>query len=149
MKELRFQIKRFEELHTEELYQLLRLRTEVFVVEQNCVYQDLDNKDQQALHVLGYTAGQLVAYTRCFDKNLYFEEASIGRVVVHPDYRHLKFGYRLMQKSIAVIQEEFHTTTIKISAQQYLIRFYEQLGFQTTGEGYLEDDIPHIAMIRQ
>jgi ElaA protein len=145
---IQFQIKPFNELSTTELYKLLQLRSEVFVVEQNCVYQDIDGKDQKALHVLGYFNNELVAYSRLFDKGYYFEEASIGRVVVSPKYRDKKFGHDLMRVSIAAIQESFKQTAITISAQEYLKKFYESHGFAKTSEMYLEDDIPHIEMKR-
>jgi ElaA protein len=145
---IQFQIKRFNELSTAELYELLQLRSEVFVVEQNCVYQDIDGKDEKALHVLGYFNDELAAYSRLFDKGYYFEEASIGRVVVSQKYRDKKFGHDLMRVSIAAIKESFKQTAITISAQEYLKKFYESHGFAQTSEMYLEDDIPHIEMKR-
>lgn len=141
-------IKTFKELSTEELYALLRLRSEVFVVEQNCVYQDIDGKDHKALHVLGYNDNQLVAYTRIFKSGDYFENASIGRVVVQQQQRQHKFGYAIMEASINAIKLHYNETKIKISAQTYLKRFYNTLGFKEIGEEYLEDDIPHIAMVK-
>lgn len=143
-----FQIKRFNELSTTELYSLLQLRSEVFVVEQNCVYQDVDGKDAKAMHVLGYFEDNLVAYTRIFDKGDYFAEASIGRVLTAPKYRNMKFGHDLMRVSIAAVKEHYHQIAITISAQQYLKKFYESHGFVQTSEMYLEDDIPHIQMKR-
>jgi ElaA protein len=143
---LEFKIKPFNALSLLELYQLLQLRSLVFVVEQNCVYQDLDGKDDKALHVLGYQNEQLVAYSRLFDANQYFENASIGRVIVHPDYRIKKFGHELMKVSKAAIASKFDTNKITISAQLYLKNFYESHGFIQTSEMYLEDDIPHIEM---
>ena len=144
--EIKFKIKRFNELSTFELYSLLQLRSEVFVVEQNCVYQDIDGKDEKALHVLGYYNGDLAAYSRLFNKGYYFEETSIGRVVVSPKYRDKKFGHDLMRVSIEAIKENFNETAITISAQEYLKKFYESQGFIQTSEMYLEDDIPHIQM---
>lgn len=140
--------KTFEELTTAELYELLQLRSEVFVVEQDCVYQDIDGKDQKALHILGYENDRLVAYTRCFDRNIYFEEAAIGRVLVKKDARDRGFGHEIMKASVEAIRKHYQTDTIKLSAQQYLIKFYESHGFVTVGEGYLEDGIPHIAMVK-
>ena len=141
-----FKIKRFIELSTSELYSLLQLRSEVFVVEQNCVYQDVDGKDNKAIHVLGYFDTELAAYSRLFDKGIYFEEASIGRVVVSPKHRDKKLGHDLMQVSIAAVKEHFKEHNITISAQEYLKKFYESHGFVQTSEMYLEDDIPHIQM---
>ncbi len=145
---LKFKIKPFKELSISELYETLQLRSEVFVVEQNCVYQDLDGKDEKAIHVLGYENKELAAYSRIFDKGNYFEEASIGRVVVSPKHRNKDFGHQLMKKSMETIQNEFKTNAITISAQEYLKKFYETHGFAQTSEMYLEDDIPHIQMKR-
>ncbi|WP_081208179.1 GNAT family N-acetyltransferase [Salegentibacter sediminis] len=141
-------IKTFEEFSLNELYQVLQLRSEVFVVEQDCVYQDIDGKDQRALHILGYKDDVLVAYTRCFDKGIYFEEAAIGRVIVKENYRKFGYGHEIIEASIKAIQERFKTNKIKLSAQRYLIDFYESHGFKSIGEGYLEDGIPHIAMVK-
>jgi len=141
-------IKSFPELSTKELYAILQLRSAVFVVEQDCVYQDIDGKDQKAMHVLGFKNDDIIAYTRIFKPGDYFEEASIGRVVVAKSERQHKYGYDIMNASMDVITKQFKETTIKISAQAYLKSFYNNLGFKQTGEHYLEDDIPHIAMIR-
>lgn len=141
--------KTFEELTTTELYQLLRLRSEVFVVEQDCVYQDIDNKDQKALHVLGIVSETIVAYTRIFNKGDYFDKASIGRVVVAQNFRKLAFGHEIMKFSIDFVENKLGENEIKISAQEYLIKFYNQHGFQQVGEGYLEDGIPHVGMVRR
>lgn len=145
---MKIKIKTFKEFSLEELYQVLQLRSEVFVVEQNCVYQDIDGKDQKALHILGFKNNDLIAYTRCFDKGIYFNEASIGRVIVKENERKFNYGHEILKASIEVIESRFNTTKIKISAQQYLTKFYESHGFKQTGEGYLEDGIPHIAMIK-
>ncbi|MFD2602309.1 GNAT family N-acetyltransferase [Flavobacterium suzhouense] len=143
-----FKIKRFNELSLSELYKLLQVRSEVFVVEQNCVYQDIDGKDEKALHVLGLFEGEIAAYSRIFSKGDYFDNASIGRVVVNPKFRDRKWGHDLMIASIAGIQEHYDTSVITISAQLYLKKFYEGHGFVQDGEQYLEDDIPHIRMHR-
>ena len=140
-------IKTFEELSTQELYDILQLRSEVFVVEQDCVYQDIDGKDQKALHIIGTKAGKVVAYTRCFPPGIYFEEAAIGRVVVVEDQRKFGYGHDIMKASMEAIKKRFNTERVKLSAQTYLIKFYQSHGFHTTGEGYLEDVIPHIAMV--
>lgn len=140
--------KTFKELTTDELYAILQLRSEIFVVEQNCVYQDIDYKDQSALHILGYKKDTLVAYTRIFKPEDYFEFASIGRVLVKAKERHLKYGFDIMEASINAIEERYNETKIKISAQTYLKRFYNKLGFKEFGDGYLEDGIPHIGMVK-
>ena len=141
-------IKSFKELTAKELYNLLQLRSEVFVVEQDCVYQDLDGKDEKALHILGYSDNRLVAYTRIFKPSDYFKEASIGRVVVKESDRKFKYGYKIMQASIEAIKSHYNVTEIRISAQTYLKRFYNNLDFKEVGEEYLEDGIPHINMIK-
>ena len=146
---LEWKIKRFNQLSASELYNLLQLRSEVFIVEQNCVYQDIDGKDQKALHLIGEFNSKIVAYARLFQAGDYFENASIGRVVVGTDYRDKKWGHELMQFAIAGIEEYFSTTKITISAQLYLQKFYESHGFVTTSETYLEDDIPHIEMKKE
>ena len=143
---LSFKIKPFKELSAQELYEILRLRSEVFIVEQNCVYQDIDNKDQKALHVLGYYNHELVAYCRLFDAGDYFDNASIGRVIVAQKFRDKKWGNNLMIEAIAGINQYFGKIQITISAQMYLQKFYESHGFIKTSEMYLEDDIEHIEM---
>jgi len=141
-------LKHFTQLNTTELYDLLQLRSEVFVVEQDCVYQDIDGKDEKALHILGYKNKKLVAYTRVFKPGDYFEAASIGRVVVAVNERKNKFGYDIMNAAMEAVKKQFNTNEISISAQTYLKRFYNKLGFYEAGEPYLEDGIPHIKMIR-
>lgn len=145
---LKIKIKSFSELSTQELYEMLQLRSEVFVVEQDCVYQDIDGKDQNALHVLGYKNDKLIAYTRIFKPSDYFEVASIGRVVVAKNERQYKYGYDIMNASIKAVNNHLKEQIIKISAQAYLKNFYTKLGFKEVGNEYLEDNIPHVAMIK-
>jgi len=140
--------KSFVELTTSQLYEILQLRSEVFVVEQDCVYQDIDFKDQKAIHVIGYKNDKIVAYTRIFKAGDYFKEASIGRVVVNKNERKFGYGHVIMERSITAIKEYFNESIIKISAQLYLKNFYQSHGFIQVGEEYLEDGIPHIGMIR-
>jgi ElaA protein len=142
-------VKTFKELTTDELYALLRLRSEIFVVEQACVFQDMDNADQQAVHVMGYLDNELVAYTRLFGPGIKYEMASIGRVVTAPQARGSGAGRALMEYSISTLERLFGKIPIKIGAQQYLQQFYTSLGFMQSSEMYLEDDIPHIEMIRE
>lgn len=141
--------KNFHALNTQELYGLLQLRSEVFVVEQDCVYQDLDGKDSKAIHVIGKKGDKVVAYTRVFAPGDYFPEASIGRVVVKKDQRKYGYGKTIMEASIKAVEAQLHTTTIRISAQTYLRKFYSSLGFQAEGEEYLEDGIPHVSMVKK
>ncbi|RCS26072.1 GNAT family N-acetyltransferase [Polaribacter sp. WD7] len=145
---MNFITKSFKELDIYELYQILQLRSEVFVVEQDCVYQDLDFKDQKALHILGCKNNKIVAYTRLFKPGDYFKNASIGRVVVAKNERKYGYGHQLMKASITAIQEHFNTTHITISAQVYLKDFYKSHQFKKVGEEYLEDGIPHMRMNR-
>lgn len=144
-----FYIKTFSELSAIGIYEVLRLRSEVFVVEQDCVYQDIDGKDQKAIHVLGFKENELIAYARIFDSGDYFELPSIGRIVVKEEERKFKYGYQLVDTSIQYILENFQDKSILISAQTYLTKFYNSLGFEQVGEGYLEDGIPHIKMLRK
>lgn len=142
-------MKLFKELTTKELYDALQLRSAVFVVEQDCVYQDIDGKDQIALHVLGYKENQLVAYTRAFEPGNYFENASFGRVVVLKDNRGKDFGKMIVAKTVEILDKKFNQPVIEISAQTYLKGFYETFNFKKVGQEYLEDGIPHIKMVRK
>lgn len=140
--------KTYEELTKDELYALLHLRAEVFVVEQDCPYQDVDNKDQKAIHVFVVKDTEVIAYARIFRTGDYFEETAIGRVTTKQSYRGTGLGKELMEKSITYIDTHFDSDTIHISAQTHLKKYYESFGFKQVGEGYLEDDIPHIGMLR-
>lgn len=142
-------LKTFDSLTLQELYAILRLRTEVFVVEQNCVFQDMDNKDQQCYHLMGWKDGQLNAYTRLAPPGVSYKEPSIGRVVTSPVARGNGTGKLLMEKSIEEIIQLYGKTPIKIGAQLYLKKFYESLGFSQTSNIYDEDGIDHIEMNRQ
>lgn len=148
MKSIEFHSVPFDGLKREQLYEALRLRSEVFVVEQDCVYQDIDRKDYIAIHVLMYEGTELVGYTRLFGPGDYFDLSSIGRVVVSPGVRGKGYGKILMEETLREAYKRFGRVPIDISAQQYLIKFYNDLGFEAYGEGYLEDGIPHIRMIR-
>lgn len=145
---MKFIVKIFNELTIHELYGILQLRSEVFVVEQDCVYQDLDFKDQKSLHVFGYKNDKIIAYTRIFKPGDYFDNASIGRVIIAKSERKFGFGHELIRASIDVIKTELKVDKITISAQLYLKKFYETHHFFQVGEGYLEDGIPHIRMDR-
>ena len=145
---MEIKVKIYQDLAVDELYAIMALRAAVFVVEQNCVYQDLDYKDQKALHVMGWINDKLVAYTRLFGPGDYFEQASIGRVIVSMDQRGHNYGHQIMSASINVITQHYKTDRIDISAQTYLEQFYTAHGFLPSGEEYLEDGIPHIKMIK-
>lgn len=140
-------LKPFNDLSVHELYAILQLRTEVFVVEQQCVFQDMDDKDQSSLHLCAWLNGKVVAGTRLVPPGLAYPEPSIGRVVTSSAVRGLKLGRELMERSITACFEAFGKQNIQIGAQQYLHRFYGSLGFEQTGEPYLEDGIWHIHML--
>ena len=139
--------KTFYELDTEDLYQILRLRSEVFVVEQDCVYQDIDNKDQNAIHLYYKENNEILAYTRIFKAGQYYENPCIGRVVVSKKNRGNDLGKKIMIDSIEYIKQNIKGEKIELSAQKYLDKFYKDLGFYKIGEDYLEDGIPHQRMI--
>jgi ElaA protein len=131
-----------------QLYALLQLRCEVFVVEQNCPFQDIDGLDLKAVHLMGWAAQSLVAYARCLPAGAKYAQASIGRVVTHSSLRGGGAGPELMHRAIDCVQQRWGAQAICIDAQAHLVKFYNQLGFVEFGEGYVEDGIPHIAMKR-
>ena len=143
-----WKIKPFSELSAQELYQILKIRQEVFIVEQTCYYLDADGYDQQAVHIWAEKEGEILAYSRVFEPGIKYKEASIGRVLTNPNYRKNKLGKILIRFSINTIEARFRTQSIRISAQDYLLHFYSEFGFQDTGKKYLEDDIPHTEMVR-
>jgi ElaA protein len=144
---MKFNSLKFEKLNVKQLYDILQLRSEVFVVEQDCVYQDIDGHDQIALHVLAYDQNILTTYARILPPKTYFEQVSIGRIIVKQTHRGQDLGHQLMKYCINFIAEKYGKQTIKISAQEHLKAFYEQHGFKQIGEAYLEDGIPHVAMM--
>ena len=139
--------KHFAELTGKEMYEILQLRNRVFVVEQNCVYDDTDDKDIHCYHLCGYEDDRLVAYARIVPPRISYDEASIGRVVTHPQYRSFGYGKLLMKTAIEETKQQFNVSSIRISAQEYLLNFYADLGFVSTGKSYLEDGIPHVEMV--
>lgn len=149
MKNVVWRIKYFEELSTKELYEILKTRQEVFVVEQTCYYLDADGSDEKAVHIWGEAEGKIVAYCRIFQPNIKYKQASIGRVLTSPEFRGQNLGKVLMQIALQSIEIRFKTKAVKISAQDYLLKFYSDLGFIDTGKKYLEDDIPHTEMIKE
>lgn len=144
----RWILKHFTDLTPQQLYAILQLRNEVFVVEQNCVFQDADDKDQEAFHLMGWHNDNLVAYTRLIAPGISYPEASIGRVVTSPAARRNGAGKELMQRSINAIYDLYGQGPIQIGAQLYLKAFYQSFGFEQKGEIYLEDGIEHIHMIK-
>ncbi|MBZ5857380.1 GNAT family N-acetyltransferase [Flavihumibacter profundi] len=145
--QINWQLKSFEHLTVHELYQLLRLRSEVFVVEQNCVFLDMDNKDQDCWHLLGWKGHLLAASTRLVPPGIAYDEMSIGRVVSSPQVRGEGIGRALMEESITACYKLFGNNPIRIGAQLYLEKFYSSLGFKAAGEIYLEDGIKHVEML--
>ncbi|MBX9782088.1 MAG: GNAT family N-acetyltransferase [Chitinophagaceae bacterium] len=146
--QLNWTTKKFDNLTPHELYAIMQLRNEVFVLEQNCIYQDADGKDLHAWHYMGWNEyGQLMAYTRLLPEGVSYDVPSIGRVVTHADVRRLGAGKELMSKSIETCYHLFGASDIKIGAQLYLKSFYESFGFMQTGNVYLEDGIEHIEML--
>jgi len=144
---LKISINKYQDLSSDKLYEILKLRSEVFVVEQNCAYQDLDNKDQKALHLIAEKKNKIIAYTRIFKKGDFFKNSSIGRVLVKKEHRRKDLGKTIMIKSIEKIKEDKNENKIELSAQKYLLKFYLELGFKKIGKEYLEDGIPHVKMI--
>lgn len=139
----------FDQLTSIELYEILKLRSEVFVVEQNCPCLDPDGDDLKALHLWAELDNRIVAYCRIFAAGIKYEEASIGRVLTALNYRQLSLGKNLMNLAIQIIQKRYATSKVRISAQDYLLKFYTEFGFEDTGKKYLEDDIPHTEMVRK
>lgn len=144
---IEWKCKAFAELLPIELYKIMQLRNAVFVVEQNCVFQDADDKDDGCLHFMGFINDELAAYTRLSPPGYIYDEMSIGRVVTSPAHRSKGLGKELMQRSITLCRSYFGNGTIKIGAQYYLINFYQSLGFKIIDEIYLEDGIEHVHML--
>jgi len=142
---MRLEVKAWDQLSRKEINDIFSLRSEVFVVEQECIYQDIDGKDEKADHVLLIINNELVGYTRVFNKNIYFKEASFGRAVVKKNYRGEGYGHLLVEKSLEHLKTN-KQSPIKISAQSHLKEFYSSHGFVAKGEEYMEDGIPHTAM---
>ncbi len=149
---LDWQVKRFDQLSTDELYDILKLRIDVFVVEQTCYYSDLDELDRhpQTRHLFNYQQGQLTSYCRILAPSVVYEnESAIGRVIVAPEFRGKQYGLILMQQALAQIDGIWSNVPCHISAQQHLAKFYQSLGFEQISDMYLEDGIPHISMRRK
>ena len=141
-------IKAFDDLNLYELYEILTLRSEIFVIEQNCIYQDIDDVDKNSYHIFIKENNKIVAYARLIKKGYVFNNSvSIGRVLVKANYRKKGYARRLMNFTIQEANKKFPKTDIVISAQEYLVKFYNSLGFKQVSNMYLEDDIPHVKMI--
>jgi len=145
---MQYTMKPFEALTNLELYKLLQLRQEIFIIEQDCIYPDIDDKDQAAHHLLAYEGDKPVGCLRVLGEGVSYEgAASIGRVVVHEAYRGRGIAKEMMLQALAFIRAEMGDIPVKISAQTYAIAFYESVGFEVMGEAYLEDGIPHVGMV--
>lgn len=144
---MEFTLKRFDELTSIEVYNILKLRNAVFIVEQNCAYQDCDGNDNKAFHLFLKEEDKVIAYLRILDKDVTFDEIAIGRVVVEKDYRGTGLSRKIMNRAIDFILNDIGAATIKLQAQSYLTAFYKGLGFHEISEEYLEDGIPHIDML--
>ena len=142
-----WKIKTFDELSAQELHAVLKARIDVFVVEQNCPYPEVDGDDPRAIHLWAENNGNVAAYCRIFQPGIKYDESSIGRVLTTQKFRKMNLGKTLMKFAIATIESRFGTNSIRISAQDYLLSFYAELGFVATGKSYLEDEIPHSEML--
>lgn len=139
--------KTYDELTVDEFHDILQLRIDIFVVEQNCPYSELDGKDKKAWHFYGKRDNRILAYTRIFKPGDYYQECAFGRVVVHPDFRGQQLGYELVERTLVFMKDLFGDVSVKIGAQQHLEKFYGSFGFTQVGDPYIEDGIPHIHMI--
>lgn len=148
MNEIDWKFTDFDALTLTELYELLQLRSEVFVVEQDCVFQDMDGFDAEAMHLLGMSGDTLVTYARCFAAGVKFKEASVGRLITRSKLRGSGAGHVLVRRAIDSVTQQWGPQAIRIGAQARLENFYRQHGFETTGAPYIEDGIPHIEMLR-
>lgn len=146
--DLNWQFLSFEELSARQLYVILQLRNEVFVMEQQCAYQDIDGSDHQAMHLMGLRDERLMAYARCFAAGVKYPEASLGRVITRSEMRGTGAGHALMREALARMQTLWGAQAIRISAQAHLKDFYAQHDFVVQGDVYDEDGIPHVAMLR-
>ena len=147
MKDLEWHSKAFKDLTNQDLYNILMIRQAVFVVEQNCPYQDCDGLDEQAIHIYGIAGNNILAYARVFQPGITYKEASIGRILTSQYHRDEKLGYQLVRKCIDYISKHYPSYGVRISGQCYAMAFYEKLGFKAEGDTYLEDDIPHIELV--
>lgn len=146
---MEWRIKRFYELSSNELYDILEARIDVFVTEQNCAYKDVDGKDKKSTHIFALDGDKIVAYARILDRGVSYDEVSIGRVLVTKKYRGMNYGEELMKKAIKYIEEEMNEEKIHISAQTYLEKFYKKLGFKIISDKYMDVGIEHFEMIKE
>lgn len=148
MRNIQWRVKTFGELSADELYKILQARTEVFIIEQNCIYQDADGGDYKAVHLWAEENGDILAYCRIFEKGIKYPKASIGRVLTGQSGRGKGLGKQLISFALQILENRFGESAVRISAQDYLLKFYSDFGFEDTGKKYLEDGIPHTEMLR-
>ena len=146
---LSWEWKRFDDLTADEVYTILCVRQQVFVLEQECLYLDADGKDRQSFHLMGFDGDELVAYARILDAGVSYPEVSMGRILTTEKARGTGAGIELMEVGLQQIQDHYGNVPIRISAQTYLLQFYQKFGFESTGKEYLEDEIPHTEMLRK
>jgi ElaA protein len=146
---LSWEWKRFDDLTADEVYTILCVRQQVFVLEQECLYLDADGKDRQSFHLMGFDGDELVAYARILDAGVSYPEVSMGRILTTEKARGTGAGIELMEVGLQQIQDLYGSVPIRISAQTYLLQFYQKFGFESTGKEYLEDEIPHTEMLRK
>ena len=146
MEKVSWKHRKWDDLEKNDLHEILMLRSKVFVVEQNCVYQDIDNKDPEAIHLYGKLNNKIISYSRIFNEGVFYKEISFGRALVSKSKRGKGIGDLLVKKSLEIIKENWPNKKVKISAQAHLKSFYKKHGFVEKGEEYLEDGIPHISM---
>jgi ElaA protein len=144
---MQFEIKEFEDLTTAQLYKIIKARIDIFVVEQNCPYEECDNKDYDSIHIFSEENNKIIAYLRIIPAGISYQEPSIGRVLVNKEYRRQGIAKKIMYLALEYINNNFETNYIRISAQKYLLNFYENIGFKKVSEEYLEDGIPHYEML--
>lgn len=149
MSNIIWKIKSFDELTVPEFHEIVKARIDVFVVEQDCPYPDLDGYDEKAIHLWAEQDNSILAYCRIFDKGIKYNETSIGRVLTSEKGRGKNLGKQLIQYAVETIENRFKTSEVRISAQDYLLKFYSYFGFEDTGKKYLEDNIPHTEMFRK
>lgn len=139
--------KKWQELERDELFDIYKLRVDVFVVEQDCAYPEIDYNDKLVGHLFAYADGQLAAYSRLCPPHTVYPEVSIGRVICHSNFRGQGLGRELVKRAVEQLQKDFPGQKIKAQAQEYLEYFYKSFGFKTISESYLEDGIPHVDMV--
>ena len=144
----RWECKSFNDLSADQMYTILCVRQEVFVLEQECLYLDADGKDRKSLHLMGFDGDELVAYARIVEPGVSYAEVSMGRILTTKNARGTGAGIELMEEGLREIESRYGKVPVRISAQTYLLKFYQKFGFESTGKEYLEDEIPHTEMLR-